>query len=345
MTIKKIFFLFVVFYSISFSKLITINFNFDINNGYIYYKNLHKPIHFYNSNISLEINQGEYVFIFSDQNYNTIYKKINISHFRSYNINFSAKESINITGSVYGNNIRYKNINLGFEDYEGREFSTKCDDNGSFSVSLPIGVYKIYSKTLGYSIINNKKIFISSKSNSHKLNIKIKSSSSPFKIKIIDENMFPLINADIELKNNDSKIKLHKTNNLGIAILNIKPGIIFLEAKKNGYSSKIFITNLNKNDDLTTLTLKLLKKYYFINGTIVNDVFPAKNLPIYFFSKSGLLLEKIFTDSNGNFNLKNCFKEDYYIYIPESNNFKEYRSIIFDKNENTENIILYLEND
>ena len=117
-------------------------------------------------------------------------------------------------------------------------------------------------------------------------------------------------------------------------------GINIIKIDKPGYSPKIIIRNFSNSSSSNPYIL--YKSYYSFSGTVINDIYPIDNLPVYLFSKKGILLKKTNTNVNGEFSMFNIPTNSFYIFIPETKKFKNYKSNFIKINTSTNNFCIKL---
>ncbi len=348
---KKIIIFIFLFFTVSvFSKNVEIDFHFDIDSGLIYYSNADidsignlTTINFDKKDIKITLKDGIYIFGFYDNKDRYLFKKLYISDNRSFNIQFIPEKSISLTGTITEKNLPLSNVKVTFADSMGREYSVISDEKGNYSLNLPPEKYILLSSQFGYEITDKNINFdFSQPNNSYTIPIHFEKSSGKIKGKVLSDKNTPVQKAKIFISNN-KKDKIIYTDIDGNFSTNLNEGITAIKISRDGFFPTAFINSFTRNDTLKLHKFVLRKKTYFISGSVINDVLPIKNQEIYLFSINGSLLDKAVTNENGNFKFLNIDKERVYIYIPESENYEEYKSDLMDIEKSIENNIILLE--
>lgn len=347
---KFLILLYLIFSTFSFAKQIKIDFHFDIDSGTIYYSNADidsignlTSFNFNKKDVKISLKEGIYIFGFYDKKDRYLFKKINITHDRSFNISFIPQKTISINGNISENKKPKKNIQITFIDSMGREYYTTSSSKGDYSINLPPENYSLISSQFGYEISNKIKNFdFSQPNNSYTIPISIKKSLGYVKGKVLKENGHPISRAEITFSINKENKIIYSDKN-GNFDIPFKEGIISMKISKEGYNSKGFIESFSRKNIISLKTFTLSKKIYFISGTISNNILPIRGQEIYLFSNNGTLLKKSITNENGNFKFLNIKNKNVYIYIPESDKYHEYKSALITTKENISNMIIHLE--
>lgn len=347
---KILIYLFFIIYSLSFSKQVEINFSFDIDSGLIYYSNADidsignlTTVEFNKKDLKLSLKDGIYIFGFYDKKNRYLFKKFYITNDRNFKISFIPQKSIFLKGIISEKEKPVKDIKITFIDSMGREYSTTSSSEGKYSIELPPEKYLLLSSQFGYEISDNTNFDFSQPNSSYNIPVKIKKSLGKINGKILGDNGFPLAHATIFISNNKENQTVYSDKNGNFSIT-LKEGITSMKISKTGYSSRGFIKNFTRKDTVSLQTFILDKEIFSISGTIANKTFPLKNQDIYLFSEKGALLDKTFTNENGNFKFLNIKNENIYIYIPESEIYESYKSNLISIKDNIPNMNLILKN-
>jgi len=248
--------------------------------------------------------------------------------FLSFSIN-SFSEKINITFSF--------NVPNGYIYYD-EKIEPILFKNSTASLKVEKGNY-----TFVFSDINNnliKKNIPIFKSKEYKIRF-LEKDIKKIKGKILSEDFKPISNCKIEITNR-KKTQIITSDSFGNFEMVPLNGINLIKISKPDYYSKIAIRNFKSSNSSNVFILS--KQNYSILGTIINDVFPIKNMPIYLFSQNGSLLKKTQTDIDGNFSITNIASKNCYIFIPETKKFKSYKSKFFNIDIYEKKICVNLEN-
>lgn len=347
---KIITLIFFILTALTFSKDVEINFHFDIDSGFIYYSNAGidsignlNTIQFDKKDVKITLRDGTYIFGFYDNKDRYLFRKLYITNDRDFDIFFVPRKSIFVEGNISEKNIPLKNVKLLFVDSAGREYPVFSDENGKYSVNLPPEKYTLISSQFGYEV-GNKDINFNFSEPDESYTIPVKFIKAPGKIKgkVLSDKNTPVQKAKIFISNN-KKEKIIYTDINGNFSTSLEEGITSMKISKEGFSPTGFIDRFTREDTTKIHKFNLNKKTYFISGTVINDVLPIKNQEIYLFLINGALLDKTITNENGNFKFLNIDKERVYIYIPESENYEEYKSELMTLEESKENNIITLE--
>ncbi|WP_163469894.1 hypothetical protein [Fusobacterium sp. IOR10] len=248
--------------------------------------------------------------------------------FLSFSIN-SFSEKINITFNF--------NVPNGYIYYD-EKIEPILFKNNTASLKIEKGNY-----TFVFSDINNnliKKNIPIFKSKEYKIRF-LEKDIKKIKGKILSEDFKPISNCKIEITNR-KKTQIITSDSFGNFQMVPLKGINLIKISKPDYCSKIAIRNFKSSSSSNVFILS--KQNYSILGTIINDVFPIKNIPIYLFSQNGSLLKKTQTDIDGNFSITNIASKNCYIFIPETKKFKSYKSKFFNMDIYKKKICVNLEN-
>ena len=195
--------------------------------------------------------------------------------FLSFSVN-SFSEKVDVTFSF--------NISNGYISYS-KEIKPTLFKNNTASLKIEKGNYEfMFSDINGNLIKKNISIF---KSKEYKIKF-LEKDIKKIKGKILNENFKAISNCKIEITNrkNTQIITSDSFGNFEMVPLN---GITVIKISKPDYYSKIAIRNFKSSSAPNIFMLN--EKKYSISGTVINDVFPIKSIPIYIFSKSGSLLK------------------------------------------------------
>lgn len=232
--------LFISSYINSFSKAINITFHFNVPAGSISYSNNFKTISFNNYKASIKLEEGNYNFVFSNPNNNSIYKKLSIFNSKDYIINFPTKKNIN--GKILDKNFKpIFNSKIEIKN-KNKKLITTSNKFGDFEIPLTKGTTLIKISKPGY---HSKIIIRNFKYSNHSDKIILdKYYYSIFGTTIND--VYPVENSFVYLfSENGSLLKKNKTNingNFSITNISSKNCYIFIpETKKfKSYKSKPF---------------------------------------------------------------------------------------------------------
>lgn len=348
---KKIITLMFFIISLSvFSKNVEIDFHFDIDSGLIYYSNADidsignlTTINFNKKDIEITLKEGVYIFGFFDNKDRYLFKKLYITDDRSFDIFFVPKKSIFVQGNIFEKGKTLSNVKITFNDSMGREYPVFSDENGYYSLNLPPEKYTIISSQFGYEITDKNIDFDFSKpDNAYTIPVHFEKTQGKIKGKVLSDKNTPIQKAKIFLSNN-KKNRIIYTDINGNFSAALDEGITAMKISRDGFSPTAFINRFTREDTVKLHTFNLKKNTYFLSGSVINDVLPIKNQEIYLFHINGALLDKAVTNENGNFKFLNIDKEKIYIYIPESENYQEYKSDLITIKESISNNIITLE--
>lgn len=346
---KFILFISLILSVLTFSKEVEIDFHFDIDSGLIYYSNADidsignlTTINFNKKDTKITLKDGVYLFGFYDNKDRYLFKKLYITDDRDFNIYFIPKKSISVNGLINENKKPLNSVKITFIDSMGREYSAVTNENGEYSLNLPPEKYQLISSQFGYEISDSTTFFdFSEPDKSYNIPINFEKSKGKIKGKVLGDNNQPIPRAEILVSNNKND-KIIYTDRYGNFITELQEGITTMKISRNGYNSRGFIAKYSREDTVSVHTFTLTKKTYFISGTITNKILPLKEQEIYLFSSNGALLDKIITNENGNFKFSNITNERVYIYIPESDNYEEYKSDLLSIGENISSKVITL---
>lgn len=347
---KIIILIYLLITALSFAKDVEINFHFDIDSGFIYYSNAGidsignlTTIEFDKKDVKINLKDGVYIFGFYDNKDRYLFRKLYITNNRDFNIFFVPRKSIAVTGTVFEKNHPLKNVKFTFTDSVGREYPIMSDNEGKYSLMLPPEKYTVMSSQFGYEVKNNENYFdFSQPDTSYIIPVDFVKSVGKIKGKVLSDKNTPVQKAKIFISNN-KKEKIIYTDIHGNFSTSLDEGITSMKISKEGFSPTAFIDKFTRSDTTKLHKFILRKKTYFISGAVINDVLPIKNHEIYLFLINGALLDKTTTNENGNFKFLNIDKERVYIYIPETENYKEYKSELITLEESKTNNVITLE--
>lgn len=262
------FLLFFFLQNISFSKPVTILFNFDTPTGKIYYSNKSKPIYFKNFKAFLTLEKGFYKFTFSNKNQNKITKNIPLFEAKEYFINFSnsstKKETSNLKikkseskfyGKIFDSNFKpISNSKIEIFNNNKKTFLTS-NSFGEFESPLTKGLTFINISKAGYY---SKNVIRNLSNNNNNFFILSKYSIS-FSGTIVDD-VYPLENFPFYLFSENGilvdKGITDENGNFLISKIPINSFYFFIpETKKyKSYKSNLIKTNKSVNSFKITLS-------------------------------------------------------------------------------------------
>lgn len=343
--------IYLIFSAFSFGKMVEIDFHFDIDSGIIYYSNADidsignlTTINFSKKDVKVILKDGSYIFGFYDNKDRYLFKKLYITDNRDFEISFIPQKSISVTGIISEKKEILKNVKITFADSMGREYSAVSDDEGKYSINLPPEKYMLMSSQFGYEIHGENTNFdFSEPDKSYTIPIQFEKTAGKIKGKVLNDRNMPIQKAKIFISNN-KKEKIIYTDIDGNFSTKLEEGITSMKITREGYVPSAFAAKFTRKDATSLHKFTLVKKLYFISGSVINDVLPIKNQEVYLFSENGALLDKAVTNENGNFKFLNIKNERMYIFIPESELYEEYKSDLIIIEESISNNIITLKN-
>ncbi|MDP0507003.1 MAG: carboxypeptidase-like regulatory domain-containing protein [Fusobacterium sp. JB019] len=239
----------------SFCDKFKIDFEFDIATGYIYYEE-NNPFFFNDSKASLNLEKGNYTFLFSDKYQNSLKKKIFISKNKKIFISFLNNKKIK--GKILDENfnpIKLCNIKIK-NKLTKQKSSTTSDDFGKFNIPYTDGINIITINKIGYS----SKIIMQDFSNHDSNNIYILNKNFYLFSGIVTNDIYPINNLPIYLFSKKGKLLNKTTTNINgeffLNNINSNTFYIFIPETKLYKTYKSSFFNIDKSIEEFRINIK-----------------------------------------------------------------------------------------
>lgn len=345
---KKLYIFFILFLLTTASFAEYLNITFNVPKGKILFNNIEKKdilsASFFDGELQLELERGEYSFIFTAEGYPLVRKNIKIEDSQQdLNIIFTRENSSIVKGKVTSNGLNLGSTHVSFTNSENISYNFISNILGEFTAYLPKGKYKITAERIGYSLNKKNSIIYDFTNTTLPYNIKLELDELPSSIsgRAVDElgNSIPYPKFTFKNGNNFFSIT---GDEFGMFRTPVSSGIVTVIAQKPGYLQNGIVRKIENNSSITNIEIPLTREKYSISGIVTDGIKALKNVEV---ELRGEDLEKIAsttTDENGFYEFYK-FPSNLKVFVGVSENKKLIkRSEVIDLNKNFTNFNLIL---
>lgn len=219
--------------------------------------------------------------------------------FLNFFLNFS---SIEIRGHVFREKLSLGGVDVVFTDVDNNSYTFKTDFSGRFLGYLPSRKYKVSIDRYGYKLKADQDLiynFIDNNSFEY-LDLEVVEVKSLIKGSVVDDLGETIKDASVDIKVDDKVFNL-TSDSYGRFQWEVDPGIVFIKAKKDGYSHRGIVERVEKASTLSNLQITMRRNLFYIKGIITTGVIPIKKERIDIITSEGERIASTLSGNNGYF--------------------------------------------
>lgn len=338
--------LFINLFLITFSKNIT--FNFNTPTGKVeYFKagDLNtESSYFYEGTLTLDLEEKEYYFLLSNEDFPSIQKVIDIKTVKNpIDILFTKDNYVLVEGNITSDYSNIGAVTVSFTNSQNKSFNFITDIFGKFTAYLPPDNYSIDAERFGYTLSKKNKLIYNFSSTTKPYSLKLDLIELPSFIqgKVIDEEGHTISYPKLFIKNGEN-IFQGEGDEFGMFKFPVDSGIVTILAQKYSFIQNGVVRKVEKNSSITNIEVTLTKVKYNITGTIVDGVKALSGVELQLVNEDNSKITTVYSDENGHFEFyKIPGNREVFIFVVKDNKIlKKTELITLDKDIKNFNIIL-----
>lgn len=339
-------FLFINLFFTTFSKSLV--FNFNTPTGKVEYFKAGdintESNYFYNGTLTLNLEEKEYYFLLTSENFPPIQKIIDIKTTNDpIQIFFSKDNYVCVTGTVTSDYLNIGNVTVSFINSENKSFNFITDIFGKFIAYIPVGSYSVEADRFGYTLNKKNKIIynFTSTTKPYSLNLNLVELPCFIQGKVVDEDGHTIPYPKIFVKNGKNIIQ-GEGDEFGMFKFPVDSGIVTILAQKYSFLQNGVVRKVEKNSSITNIEISLSKIKYNISGTIVDGIKALPGMELQLVNEDNSKIATIYSDETGNFEFYKIpgNRKIFILVIKNGKILKRSPLITLDKNIKNFNIIL-----